>query len=88
MKYVCYMHHRNPQSLLYQIISLLHGYIINLKKIERLKKQGKYGWPLVTLLFICPFEKWDVLCYGVWRPSVHKLLRFRLIPPTVYIRSS
>ena len=21
-------------------------------------------------VFICPFEKWDVLCYGVWRPSI------------------
>ena len=24
-------------------------------------------------IFIRPFEKRDVLCYGVWRPSVRKL---------------
>ena len=40
------------------------------------------------IVFICPFEKLDVLCYGVWRPSVRKLFRFRLTPPTVYIQSS
>ena len=39
-------------------------------------------------IFIRPFEKRDLLCYGVWRPSVRKLFRFRLTPPTVYIRSS
>ena len=43
-------------------------------------------------IIIRPFEKRDVLCYGVWRPSVRpsvrKLFRFRLTPRTVYIRSS
>ena len=39
-------------------------------------------------LFIRPFEKRDILYYGVWRPSVCKLFPFRLTPPTVYIRSS
>ena len=39
----------------------------------------------VDNIFIHLFEKRDVLCYGVWRPSVRKLFRFRLTPPTVYI---
>ena len=41
-----------------------------------------------SVFIIRPFEKRDVLCYGVWRPSVHNFFRFRLTPPTVYIRSS
>ena len=39
-------------------------------------------------VIIRPFEKRDVLCYGVWRPSIRELFRFRLTPPSVYIRSS
>ena len=42
----------------------------------------------IFYLIIRPFEKRDVLCYGVWCLSVRKLFRFRLTPPTVYIRSS
>ena len=42
----------------------------------------------VRFLVIRPFEKRDILCYGVCRPSVRKLFRFQLIPPTVYIQSS
>ena len=46
----------------------------------------------ISSILIRPFEKRDILCYGVWRSSVHpsvcKLFRFRLTPPTVYIRSS
>ena len=39
-------------------------------------------------LFIHLFEKRDVLCYRVWRPSLCKLFRFWLTPPTVYIQSN
>ena len=48
--------------------------------------------PSFSYVFIRPFEERDVLCYWVWcplvRPSVSKLFRFRIAPPTVYIRSS
>ena len=43
--------------------------------------------PSAEFLFICPFEKRDILCYKVWHPSVHKLFHFRLTPPTIYIQS-
>ena len=40
-------------------------------------------------IFIRPFEKRDILCYGYGVClSIRKLFRFRLTPPTVYIRSS
>ena len=38
-------------------------------------------------LFICPFEKQNVLL-RVWRPSIRKCFSFQLTPPTVYIQSS
>ena len=47
---------------------------------------------LFSYVFIRPFEERGVSCYGGWdlsvRPSVSKRFRFRIAPPTVYIRSS
>ena len=54
----------------------------------RLSMLGKNKQTTYWNVFIRPFEKRDVLCYWVWRPSVRKLFRFRLTPPTVYIRLS
>ena len=41
-----------------------------------------------SCVFTRPFEKRDILCFGVWPPSVRNLFRFQLTPPTVYSRSS
>ena len=68
----------------------------NLHCSNRIVPIGNPKWlpqqPSLKSIFVCPFEKWDVLCYGVWHLSVHpsicKLFCFRLTPPTVYIRSS
>ena len=65
-------------------------------KIAKIVPIGNPKWlpqqPSLKSIFICPFEKRVILCYGVWRPSVRpsicKLFGFRLTPPTVYIRSS
>ena len=52
----CYMHHRNPQSLLFQKISLLHGYIITLKRYNSLKnKENRLAASFITFWPFCGY---------------------------------
>ena len=57
-------------------IHLLHGRSwYHQKKVSQYYHNIKfliqyYHDTLALLVFICPFEKPDVLCYGVWRPSI------------------
>ena len=52
-------------------IHITGEYFKVLRQVLNFSKGDKFCAQAVTfIVFICPFEKRDVLYYGVWRPSV------------------
>ena len=55
---------------LHRVFITLPSFQCNANNVEMDVKHQIIMNDFITLFFIRPFEKPDVLCYGVWRPSV------------------